>query len=53
MPKSVVSIVKGTDAGKMVEEALSLLGGVGSLIKPGSVWWSNLMPPVCIRPSVV
>lgn len=36
MLKSVVSIVKGTDAEKMVEEALSLLGGVGSLIKPGS-----------------
>ena len=37
MPKSVVSIVKGTDAEKMVEEALSHLGGVDSLIKPGSV----------------
>lgn len=36
MPKSTVSIVKGTDAEKMVEEALSLLGGVTSLIKPGS-----------------
>ena len=36
MVKSAVSIVKGTDAEKMVEEALSLLGGVGSLIKPGS-----------------
>jgi uncharacterized protein (DUF362 family) len=36
MEKSVVSIVKGTDAGKMVEEALSLLGGVTSLIRPGS-----------------
>ena len=35
MQKSVVSIVKGTDAEKMVEEALSLLGGVNSLIKPG------------------
>jgi uncharacterized protein (DUF362 family) len=34
--KSVVSIVKGTDASKMVEEALSHLGGVTSLIKPGS-----------------
>jgi uncharacterized protein (DUF362 family) len=34
--KSVVSIVKGTDASSMVEEALSLLGGVTSLIKPGS-----------------
>jgi len=36
MAKSVVSIVKGTDAEKMVEEALSLLGGVNSLIKPNS-----------------
>ena len=36
MQKSVVSIVKGTDATKMVEEALSLLGGVNSLIKPNS-----------------
>jgi len=36
MPKSVVSIVKGTDPEKMVEEALSLLGGVHSLIKPNS-----------------
>ena len=37
MRKSVVSIVKGTDAEKMVEESLSLLGGVEALIKPGSV----------------
>jgi uncharacterized protein (DUF362 family) len=36
MPKSVVSIVKGTDPDNMVEEALTLLGGVSSLIKPGS-----------------
>ena len=36
MAKSVVSIVKGTDAEKMVAEALSLLGGVSALIKPGS-----------------
>ncbi|MFH1032819.1 MAG: DUF362 domain-containing protein [Chloroflexota bacterium] len=36
MTKSVVSIVKGTNAEKMVEEALSLLGGVTALIKPGS-----------------
>jgi len=35
--KSIVSIVKGTDIDKMVEEALSLLGGVDSLIKPNSV----------------
>ena len=36
MTKSIVSIVKGSDAEKMVEEALSLLGGVDSLIKPNS-----------------
>lgn len=37
MAKSIVSIVRGTNADKMVEEALSLLGGVNSLIKPSSV----------------
>ncbi|MFC2044768.1 DUF362 domain-containing protein, partial [Chloroflexota bacterium] len=37
MAKSVVSVVKGTDAEKMVAEALSLIGGVSSLIKPGAV----------------
>lgn len=37
MQKSVVSVVKGTDPEKMIEEALDLLGGVTSLIKPGSV----------------
>jgi uncharacterized protein (DUF362 family) len=37
MSKSIVSIVKGTDAQQMVSEALSLLGGVRALIKPGSV----------------
>ena len=36
MSKSVVSIVKGTNPEDMVEEALSLLGGVHSLIKPKS-----------------
>ena len=36
MAKSVVSIVKGTDAEKMVKEALDLLGGVSSLIKPNA-----------------
>jgi|WetSurMetagenome_2_1015567.scaffolds.fasta_scaffold39438_2 uncharacterized protein (DUF362 family) len=36
MGKSVVSITRGSDPEKMVEEALSLLGGVGSLIKPNS-----------------
>jgi uncharacterized protein (DUF362 family) len=37
MAKSIVSIVKGTDIQEMVKEALSLLGGVSSLIKPGAV----------------
>ena len=36
MSKSIVSIVKGTDTEKLVDEALSLLGGVESLIKPNS-----------------
>lgn len=36
MAKSVVSIVKGIDEEKMVAEALDLLGGVTSLIKPNS-----------------
>ena len=36
MEKSVVSIVKGEQAQGMVEQALSLLGGVNSLIKPNS-----------------
>jgi len=36
MAKSVVSIVKGTDPEKMIEEALSLLGGLDNLIKPNS-----------------
>jgi len=35
--KSVVSIVKGTDAQEMVDKAISLLGGVESFIKPNSV----------------
>lgn len=37
MAKSIVSIVKGTDTEKLVDEALSLLGGVDSLIKPDSI----------------
>jgi len=37
MFKSIVSIVKGTDTEKLVDEALSLLGGVDSLIKPDSI----------------
>jgi len=36
MEKSVVSIVKGEQATLMVDEALSLIGGVESLIKPNS-----------------
>jgi uncharacterized protein (DUF362 family) len=36
MRKSVVSIVKGTDAETMVEQAIAHLGGVKSLIEPGS-----------------
>ena len=36
MAKSVVSIIKGTNPERMVEEALSLLGGINSLIKPNS-----------------
>lgn len=36
MTKSIVSIVKGTDAEKMVAEVFSLLGGVTSLISPNS-----------------
>lgn len=36
MAKSIVSIVKGKDPEGMVEQALDHLGGVRSLIKPGS-----------------
>jgi len=36
MDKSIVSIVKGTDADAMVEEALEHLGGVSSLFEPGA-----------------
>jgi uncharacterized protein (DUF362 family) len=36
MPKSVVSIVKGSDAGRMVEEALAHLGGVEAFFAPGA-----------------
>ena len=36
MEKSIVSVVKGQDPEQMVEEALDHLGGVTSLIKPGS-----------------
>ncbi len=47
MAKSVVSIVKGTDPEKMVVEALSLLGGVSSLIKPNS---TVVVKPNCGHP---
>ena len=36
MSKSIVSIVKGTDAEQMVEQALDHLGGIKSLIKEGA-----------------
>ncbi len=36
MAKSIVSIVKGSDAESTVEQALNYLAGVGSLIKRGS-----------------
>lgn len=36
MSKSIVSIVKGTDADQMVEQAINHLGGIESLIRPGS-----------------
>ena len=45
MPTSVVSIVKGADPEKMVEEALSLLGGAESLIGPRST--------VVIKPNAI
>lgn len=37
MLKSIVSIVKGTDVQKMVDEAFALLGGVESFVRPGAV----------------
>jgi len=36
MDKSIVSTVKGPGVGKMVEEVVSLLGGINTLIKPNS-----------------
>ena len=36
MPKSIVSIVKGSDAERMVEEALAHLGGVKAFFEPGA-----------------
>ena len=36
MPKSIASIVKGTNPEVLVELALGHLGGIGAIIKPGS-----------------
>ncbi len=36
MEKSIVSIVKGSDAESMVKQAVDHLGGVASIIRPGS-----------------
>jgi uncharacterized protein (DUF362 family) len=36
MAKSIVSIIKGTDAAVMVEQAVDYLGGIASIIRPGS-----------------
>ena len=36
MDRSIVSIVKGADAERMVEETLEHLGGVGALFEPGA-----------------
>ncbi len=61
MAKSVVSIVKGKNPDKMVEESLELLGGVTAVIKPNSrvIIKPNVghpFPPetsVCTSPEVV
>ena len=61
MSKSIVSIVKGTIAKQMVEDALNHLGGVKSLIKEGSTVvvkpnGGHEGPPessVCTSPAVV
>ncbi len=61
MSKSIVSIVKGTVAKKMVEDALNHLGGVESLIREGSTVvvkpnGGHEGPPessVCTSPAVV
>ena len=44
MPKSVVSIVKGKDVEVMLGEAIDLIGGIESIVKPGDV--------VLIKPNV-
>ena len=61
MSKSIVSIVKGTNASIMVEEALNHLGGIKALIKEGSTVvvkpnGGHLGPAessVCTSPAVV
>ena len=61
MSKSIVSIVKGNNAEKMVEGALNHLGGIKSLIKEGSTIVlkpnaGHVVPPessVCTSPAVV
>jgi len=61
MAKSVVSIAKGTDIQQTVREALDLLGGVHSLVKPGEVVVlkpnaGHPLPPetsVCTNPDFV
>jgi len=45
--KSVVSIVKGTDVEAMAHEAIDLIGGIESVVKPGSV---VLIKPNCHGP---
>jgi len=47
MPKSVVSIVKGKDVDAMAQEAIDLIGGIESIIKPGDV---VLIKPNCHGP---
>ncbi|MFC2045212.1 DUF362 domain-containing protein [Chloroflexota bacterium] len=47
MEKSVVSIVKGTDPEAMVQEAMELIGGMESVVKPGDV---VLIKPNCHGP---
>jgi uncharacterized protein (DUF362 family) len=36
MEKSVVSIVKGTEVEALVQRAIDLVGGIGSIVKPGA-----------------
>ena len=45
--KSVVSIVKGTDVEAMAQEAIDLVGGIESVVKPGDV---VLIKPNCHGP---